>query len=231
MRLRLAAIPAAVIVVIVGLASAPAHANHSWGSFHWARTGPVQVTIVSSLTGGWVGNLVTANNDWNKSPYLENRVVAGATDTTTRRRCAMPSGGIRVCNLAYGQTGWAGLASINTSDGRHISRASAKMNDTYEAGRSAAEHQGVMCQEVGHDFGLAHQDENFDNPNLGTCMDYTSNPLGPPANTHPNSHDYAELDTIYTHLDSANAAFSPAPAAMGEIDFAGPSQWGRVVEK
>ncbi len=35
-----------------------------------------------------------------------------------------------------------------------------------------------MCQEIGHDFGLDHQDENFNNPNLGTCMDYTNDPLG-----------------------------------------------------
>ena len=33
-------------------------------------------------------------------------------------------------------------------------------------------------------------------------MDYTSNPLGPPSNEHPNQHDYDQLATIYTHLDS-----------------------------
>ena len=32
----------------------------------------------------------------------------------------------------------------------------------------------VMCQEVGHTLGLDHQDEIFDNVNLGTCMDYTN---------------------------------------------------------
>jgi hypothetical protein len=48
----------------------------------------------------------------------------------------------------------------------------------------------VMCQEVGHTLGLDHQDTSFDNPNLGTCMDYASNPLGPPDNEHPNKHDY-----------------------------------------
>lgn len=34
----------------------------------------------------------------------------------------------------------------------------------------------VTCQEVGHTFGLDHRDENFDNGNLGTCMDYTNDP-------------------------------------------------------
>jgi hypothetical protein len=52
-----------------------------------------------------------------------------------------------------------------------------------------------MCQEVGHTVGLDHQDTSLDNPNLGTCMDYTSNPLGPPDNEHPKKHDYDELVT------------------------------------
>jgi len=37
-----------------------------------------------------------------------------------------------------------------------------------------------MCQELGHDFWLDRQDETFDTPNLGTCMDYTSDPGAPP---------------------------------------------------
>jgi hypothetical protein len=92
----------------------------------------------------------------------------------------------------------------------------------------------VMCQEVGHTFGLDHQDENFNNPNLGTCMDYTSNPYGPPDNEHPNQHDYDELLTIYSHLDGSGAAQTkaeetPMPPAMAQIDLAGPAQWGRLV--
>jgi hypothetical protein len=67
-----------------------------------------------------------------------------------------------------------------------------------------------MCQEVGHDFGLDHQDETFDNANLGTCMDYTNDPDGgaggaspnDQGNEHPNTHDYRQLETIYEHFDS-----------------------------
>ena len=65
-------------------------------------------------------------------------------------------------------------------------------------------------------------------------MDYTSDPDGPPSNEHPNTHDYDELVTIYTHLDSfttAGASTLPAamPPAMGQIDFDTPAQWGRLV--
>ncbi|MGC4939945.1 hypothetical protein [Kribbella sp. DT2] len=68
----------------------------------------------------------------------------------------------------YGNNGWAGLASINLSGSGHISTGSVKLNDTYESGAPTAERQGVMCQEVGHTYGLDHQDTNFNNPNLGT---------------------------------------------------------------
>jgi hypothetical protein len=50
-----------------------------------------------------------------------------------------------------------------------------------------------MCQEVGHTLGLDHQDDVFDNPTLGTCMDYTSDPS---TSQHPNRHDYEELELL-----------------------------------
>jgi hypothetical protein len=90
----------------------------------------------------------------------------------------------------------------------------------------------VMCQEVGHGFGLAHQDENHTNPNLGSCMDYTRDPDGPPSNEHPNSHDYSMLSTIYSHTDgfSTTGAFD-VTAAFGDGTLVGNhrSTWGELV--
>ena len=199
MRLRTIALAAAMTAAAVGLSSTPAQADHSWNNYHWGRTGAVQVQIHSSVTSDWSDELSVANTDWNKSTVLDNTVVAGATDSRTRRRCPTMSGAVRVCNYTYGRNGWAGLASISVSGG-HIVRATAKMNDTYLAQDSAAMRQLVMCQEVGHDWGLDHQDENFNNPNLGTCMDYTNNPS---TNQHPNQHDYDQLAAIYNHSDAA----------------------------
>lgn len=202
--LRLAAIPAAALVAIA-TAALPAQANHSWGGYHWARSGQVTAPLVSSLTSDWTGNLSTARTDWNKSAYVESGILSGSTTSTARRRCSMISGQIHVCNYAYGNNGWAGLASINLSGGTHISQGSVKVNDTYESGAPAAERQGVMCQEVGHTYGLDHQDEDFNNPNLGTCMDYTNDWS---TNQHPNQHDYDELALIYNHTDAAAAKAS-----------------------
>ena len=84
-----------------------------------------------------------------------------------------------------------------------------------------------------HILGLDHQDTTFNNTNLGTCMDYTNNPLEPPSNVDPNQHDYDELVTIYSHLDSTTTVSAPAsskmPPAMADIDLTTPGQWGKLI--
>jgi hypothetical protein len=142
-----------------------------------------------------------------------------------------------VCNSTYGNNGWLGIASIWISGG-HITQGIAKMNDTYfntATYNTPAWRRLVMCQEIAHDFGLAHQDEGFGNPNLGSCMDYTSNPAGPPSNEHPNQHDYDQLMSIYGgHNDTTTtvAAASLAgkmPPAMRDLEISGPGQWGKLI--
>ncbi len=83
-----------------------------------------------------------------------------------------------------------------------------------------------MCQEVGHTFGLDHQDENFNNANLGTCMDYTNDPS---SNQHPNQHDYAQLETIYSHLDSTTSV-GALPAEVAHADVSTPDKWGKPIK-
>ena len=137
-----------------------------------------------------------------------------------------------MCSANYGGA-WLGLAQIWVS-GLHIVQGAVKVNDTYfntATYNKPAWRNLVMCQEVGHTLGLAHQDENFSNAPLGTCMDYSSDPS---PNQHPNAHDYEELELIYAHLDgtttvSSSKAGSQLPPAMRDIDFAGPGQWGRLV--
>ena len=89
-----------------------------------------------------------------------------------------------------------------------------------------------MCQEVGHTLGLDHQDEDFSNLPLGTCMDYSNDPT---LNQHPNQHDYDMLETIYTHLDTTTTlkqslAFSPSSVAP-EVDLNDPKEWGKELKR
>jgi len=232
----------AVLVPFLAFAAFPTltSADHSWGTYHWARTtNPFTLKLGDNVSGTWDSYLGTASSDWTASAELDTTIVAGGT-TSDPKKCRPTSGRVEVCSASYGGA-WLGLAQIWVS-GSHIVQGTAKLNDFYfnkAKYNTPAWRRFVMCQEVGHTFGLDHQNENFYDANLGTCMDYTSIPAGPPSNEHPNSHDYEQLVTIYnSHLDStttvaSGGATSPGkgkmPPAMTEIDFEGPAQWGRLI--
>lgn len=217
-------------------AVAPAWADHSWGNYHWARkTNPVELRVNKALTGTWPTYADIAIGEWDASTKLDLYKYAPANVTANRRKCNPIPNQILVCNDSYGQRGWLGIASIWLSGG-HITQGTTKLNDTYFS-MSRYNTEGwrrlVMCQEVGHDFGLAHQDENFSNANLGSCMDYTNFPDasgtgGEPNNWSPDSHDMAQLDTIYAHLDSTNTDTRVTGAAtnFGEREVGKPARQG-----
>lgn len=183
----------------IGLGIVEAGASHSWNGFHWARTSnPFTLKLGDNLTPNWDPYLSVASSDWSQSSILDTTIVpSGARN----KACKPTPGRVEVCNGKYGNNGWLGIANIWLS-GDHITQGTVKINDTYFSQsqyNNPSMKQLVLCQEVAHTFGLDHQDENFTNPNLGTCMDYTSNPIG---NEHPNTHDFEELEAIYSHLDT-----------------------------
>ncbi len=202
-----------LVIILAGLAllASTAVANHAWGGYHWARTSnPFTVALVNGTTSEWADALNGADADWDKTPVLDTTVLAGPNDKRTRQKCSAPTGQVRVCNYAYGRNGWLGVAGIYLS-GDHITKGYVKLNDTYYATstyNTPPWRSLVVCQEIGHTLGLDHQDEGFTAPNLGTCMDYTSDPDGGgaygPSNEHPNQHDYDQLQAIYTHLDGTS---------------------------
>lgn len=189
-------------LLIFGSVTTVAFATHSWGNYHWARTAnPFTVKLGDNVSTAWDAYLSGASTDWSLSSVLDTAVVVGGSNP---KNCRATAGRVEVCNSTYGFNGWLGVASIRVN-GDHITQGTVKVNDSYfnNAGyNTPAWRRLVMCQEIGHTFGLDHQDVDFSNPNLGTCMDYTSNPAGPPSNEHPNAHDYEQLETIYAHLDS-----------------------------
>lgn len=197
-------------LAVVALAGA-ALATHSWNGYHWARkANPFTLQLVDSVTTGWDSYLGTTSTDWSASTVLDTVIRPGDTSSSTRKKCPAVLGKDRVCNAAYGNNGWLGLAQIWVYSNGHIAQGVIKVNDTYfntTKYNTPGWRNLVMCQEVGHTFGLDHQDETFDNPNLGTCMDYTDDPDGTLknqlSNQHPNQHDYDQLKTIYAHLDSS----------------------------
>src|SRR5687768_16061557 len=203
-----------IVLVLVALA-VPASARHAWRKYHWSSTSfPMNIKVADNTSSAWSGYLTEAIGDWNQSSKLNLSKVSGGQGSA----CNPTAGRIEVCNGAYGQNGWLGIAQIWLTDSRsnHIAQGTAKMNDTYYASafyNTPGWRDLVMCQEVGHDFGLGHQDENNNNTNLGSCMDYTAYPDGGGTggslvNRAPNAHDYAQLETIYSHTHATNSYFS-----------------------
>lgn len=213
----------AAVLSIGGVASA----SHSWNDYHWARqSNPFTVKLSSNLSSSWQPQLQLASSDWTASSVLDTIVVQGSKNPKT---CQPTAGQVEVCNARYGRNGWLGLAQI-WLNGSHIVQGTAKMNDTYfnlPQYNTAAEKNHVMCQEVGHTFGLGHQDES--GASLKTCMDYADDSTD---SQHPNAHDYELLEQIYAHLDSTTTVgtvSSPTLAGRDLGDANSKANWGRRV--
>lgn len=222
-RLLAATVCAALVTV---LSPGVAEADHSWRGFHWARTSnPFTLQLGDNLDPAWDGHLATTSADWSKSTVLDTAIVAGSAEG---KSCQPVIGRVEVCNLMKGNNGWLGIAQIWITSGRHIVQGRVIVNDYYYGFPfydTAAWRNIVMCQEVGHTLGLDHQDEDFFNKNLNTCMDYTAEPE---SNQHPNAHDYAQLREIYRHLDSTTTVGAGAPSSGAGVG-AHKSSWGRLV--
>lgn len=147
-RLRL--LSAAFVLVLagaIGISGSPASA-HNWGNWHWNKTGS-QIVIQSYIYGGTTSQAEAARVDaWNKVSILYNYSVNYHTD-------------VSVFDANSGNTGWVGLASLESVSGDHILHAHAQYNTYYS--QSSWSIQGTYCQEVYHTYG-------FDHDNTGGCM-------------------------------------------------------------
>jgi hypothetical protein len=269
LRLLVAFIGVAALAALLTLAafSSEADASHSWGNYHWANNKDSDsngtpdefvLNLGDNVSSEWDSYLRAASgpaepypvdpapafnsNDWSDSSVLDTTVVPS---TKNPAYCRPTSGMVEVCNYTYDKN-WLGLAQIWLRD-NHITQGTTKLNDTYfyrDRYNKPAWRHLVMCQEIGHTFGLDHQDELFDNPNLGTCMDYTNDPSGgpggasadDPSNENPNAHDYEQLAIIYNHTDAittvgSRSAASTMPPAANRGSFNSSAEWGRLVEQ
>lgn len=216
-------LPVLAVCLAVAAMAAPAEADHSWGDYHWARTSnPFTLLVGDNVDASWDGHLRTAASDWSSDTAGNPLNVSVVPGQAKGRNCRPAAGRIEVCNARYGNNGWAGIATIWIGSGSHITQGSVRVNDTYMNGAPEDSRAHVMCQEVGHTFGLDHQDES--GADLNTCMDYADAFDNP----RPNAHDYEQLAVIYEHLDSFSTIGTNAAAGQAGRAGAQPSTVKRV---
>ncbi|HET9252105.1 MAG TPA: FlgD immunoglobulin-like domain containing protein [Candidatus Eisenbacteria bacterium] len=107
----------------------------------------------------------------NRTVYAYNTAVlnsqanAALSEWDTKTVLAVPRVNyhteISVFDGYYGNTGWAGLASIESASGCNILHGHARVNRSYSYTSNG--YRGIFCQEVGHLFGLDHSND-------GGCM-------------------------------------------------------------
>ncbi len=228
----------ALFVALGAAAAAPASASHSWGSYHWAQAGSTPAVkvdlgdnLVQSRSTDWQaifdGASPTGANvvyNWTHldefplllgNPFpdiLDTPSVTGA-NPTSQKRCKAKSGRVEVCNARYGYNGWLGVAQIWTSGG-HIVQGTAKVNDSYldSSTYTTVNKQHVLCQEIGHTFGLGHTSE--DGTDDDTCMDYADAFDNP----HTDDHDNEQINAIYTaHDDAGTTTTTTSTKGSGKV--------------
>ncbi|NQZ89140.1 MAG: hypothetical protein HRT54_16305 [Colwellia sp.] len=198
-----------ILIVIIGTVaiSFSVNATHEWADHHWARTSnPLPLQIVRSITVDWENEFSLSTEypsnaqSWAYSAVLELDVVDGDTGGKLRKQCPMILGKIRVCNARYGGA-WLGMATIGLDTNGHIDQGTAQVNDFFSNywNSKPQEKYHVMCQEIGHLFGLGHTSVN--GTSQGTCMDYSDSSQYNESQ-YPNIHDFGMLAGIYSHMDS-----------------------------
>ena len=208
------------LVAALSIAAVPVAADHSWGGYHWARTTRSFTLQLgdNSTTADWSRLLRASSGDWSSSRVLDTAVTAGTSNEA--QACRPTLGKVEVCNGMYGEQLWVGIAQVWLDPNGHIVQGTVRNNDSFLQNpkwpryNTEAARRYVMCQELGHTFGLDHQDANFNNASLGTCMDYTRDMEN---NTTPNRHDYEQLADDYAAVDGYSTVAASGAAVAGEF--------------
>lgn len=132
-----------ILVALTLFAVALPAAAHNWGC--WIQPNR---TVYVRNTASYSSQAAAALNEWHNDTVLNIVNVSYHTE-------------VSVYDGNYGNTGWGGLASIESYSGCNILHGHARVNYYYSYTSNGI--RGVFCQEVGHLFGLDHSND-------GGCM-------------------------------------------------------------
>ena len=164
--------------------------EYMWSSA--SGSGGLELELLNALTDDWQSYFDQAVTDWESG--TPDALSLTTKQITAESKCSPVDGVMKVCNGDYGDTGWRGINEYATINDRIIS-SSAKMNEFYVKESDTDERLYTMCHEIGHGFGLPHTDENFYNPVMGNCLDYTE--INKSDNLKPGQVNYDKLARLY----------------------------------
>ncbi len=169
-----------LLVVFIMTFSLGLRATHRWGCWIQPTNAPNFYNGANGEYTAIFDEVVSQNFDsWDNSTIMDLPRVGGPGFNT-----------ISGYNGFYGGTGWLGLATILQSSGCTINEGRSDLNQSYldNGSYSRTNKLHVACQEVGHLFGLDHNEGAND-----TCMNDLI--LTAP---HPNDHDRIMLNSMYS---------------------------------
>lgn len=165
---------------------------------HTNGEGGLYLELWNALDTSWDTEYSEAVSDWNNlcDPKV---LVLTSKRVEVDNACSQVDGVMKVCNGNYGETGWLGINEVLKSVPKGIIQSSvAKMNEHYLLNADYDERLYTMCHELGHGYGLPHTDENFNNKDLGNCLDYTTRPSN---NLRPGVANCNRLLEMYGAVD------------------------------
>ena len=200
----------------------------SWGTYKW-NTCLVNVTVDRVLsTTNWQNHFNTQVDNWNQASRIEVRKNNLSYTNSTAWNCSPGTGRIKACNNNYGKTGWLGVAGIWLVSGTNfIARGYVKVNDYYFSQNyynTPSWRGAVMCQELGHTFGLGHWDTDF-STFCDSCMDYSSDPKA-----YPNRRDLDFLDNVIYRCTRRLQGQSDLHRAVPDPPGKDGKDFGRVID-
>jgi hypothetical protein len=153
----------------------------------------LELEMLNALDSTWQEAFENAVADWDNG--APDALTLPTRKVDVDNACSRVDGVMKVCNGNYGDTGYLGINQLITQTSNNLIISSvAKMNEFYLNNAEAVERQYTMCHEIGHGFGLYHTDEDFNNADLGNCLDYSPNPE---VNLHPGTINYERLVILY----------------------------------